>query len=143
MNSKLLVAIGIVALIHAAVSATQHKSWMRLHQSNSSGQIADDEGLPFDIVIEALIGFCITCYGAVKLTSALKDIRPEGEFEDKTTDSLSYRPSFMVFGGEENLYDLDILSLKSPISQQQQQQQPLDQGAESGEPAVDQENEMP
>ncbi|KAM8982111.1 membrane magnesium transporter 1 [Sarcophilus harrisii] len=87
---KGLVGLGLFALAHAAFSAAQHRSYMRLTEK-------EDEDLPVDIVLQTLMAFAVTCYGIVHLAGEFKDMDATSELKNKTLDTLRNHPSFYVF----------------------------------------------
>uniref|UniRef100_H0WMT5 Membrane magnesium transporter n=2 Tax=Otolemur garnettii TaxID=30611 RepID=H0WMT5_OTOGA len=87
---KGLVGVGLFALAHAAFSAAQHRSYMRLTEK-------EDESLPIDIVLQTLLAFAVTCYGIVHIAGEFKDMDATSELKNKTFDTLRNHPSFYVF----------------------------------------------
>uniref|UniRef100_A0A8C5N1X4 Membrane magnesium transporter n=1 Tax=Leptobrachium leishanense TaxID=445787 RepID=A0A8C5N1X4_9ANUR len=87
---KGLVGVGLFALAHAAFSAAQHRSYMRLTEK-------EDETLPIDIVLQTLLAFVVSCYGIVHIAGEFKDMDATSEFKNKTFDTLRNHPSFYVF----------------------------------------------
>ncbi|KAM4665012.1 ER membrane protein complex subunit 5 [Discoglossus pictus] len=87
---KGLVGLGLFALAHAAFSAAQHRSYMRLTEK-------EDETLPIDIVLQTLLAFVVTCYGIVHIAGEFKDMDATSELKNKTFDTLRNHPSFYVF----------------------------------------------
>ncbi|KAE8584774.1 hypothetical protein XENTR_v10021106 [Xenopus tropicalis] len=87
---KGLVGIGLFALAHAAFSAAQHRSYMRLTEK-------EDETLPIDIVLQTLLAFIVACYGIVHIAGEFKDMDATSELRNKTFDTLRNHPSFYVF----------------------------------------------
>ncbi|MEE6496700.1 hypothetical protein FKM82_002460 [Ascaphus truei] len=87
---KGLVGIGLFALAHAAFSAAQHRSYMRLTEK-------EDETLPIDIVLQTLLAFVLTCYGIAHIAGEFKDMDATSELKNKTFDTLRNHPSFYVF----------------------------------------------
>ncbi|XP_051024050.1 membrane magnesium transporter 2-like [Acomys russatus] len=85
-----LVCIGLFALAHAAFSAAQHRSHIRLAEK-------EYESLPGDIVLQTLLAFAVTCYGVVHTAGDFKDRDATSELKDMTFDTLRSRPSFYVF----------------------------------------------
>ena len=82
--------IGLFALAHAAFSAAQHRTYMRLTEK-------EDESLPIDIVLQTLLAFAVTCYGIVHIAGEFKDMDATSELKNKTFDTLRNHPSFYVF----------------------------------------------
>ncbi|XP_005404662.1 PREDICTED: membrane magnesium transporter 1 isoform X3 [Chinchilla lanigera] len=72
---KGLVGIGLFALAHAAFSAAQHRSYMRLTEK-------EDESLPIDIVLQTLLAFAVTCYGIVHIAGEFKDMDATSELKN-------------------------------------------------------------
>ncbi|KAJ8396513.1 hypothetical protein AAFF_G00018190 [Aldrovandia affinis] len=87
---KGLVGIGLFALAHAAFSAAQHRSYMRLTEK-------ENETLPIDIVLQTLLAFVVTCYGIVHIAGEFKDMDASSELKNKTFDTLGNHPSFYLF----------------------------------------------
>ncbi|XP_045143151.1 ER membrane protein complex subunit 5-like [Echinops telfairi] len=87
---KGVLAMGLFALAHAAFSATQHRSYMRLTEK-------EDESLPIDIVLQTLLAFAVTCCGIVPMAGEFKDMDATSELKKKTFDTLRNHPSFYVF----------------------------------------------
>ncbi|XP_052053435.1 membrane magnesium transporter 2-like [Apodemus sylvaticus] len=87
---KVLVGIGLFALTHAAFSAAQHRSHMRLTEKKY-------EPLPPDLVLQTLLAFALTCYGVVHTAGDFRDRDATSELQNMTLDTLRNRPSFYVF----------------------------------------------
>ncbi|XP_065127918.1 ER membrane protein complex subunit 5 [Paramisgurnus dabryanus] len=87
---KGVVGVGLLALAHAAFSAAQHRSYMRLTEK-------ENELLPIDIVLQTLLSFVVTCYGIVHISGEFKDMDASSELKNKTFDTLRNHPSFYLF----------------------------------------------
>ncbi|XP_007554799.1 ER membrane protein complex subunit 5 isoform X1 [Poecilia latipinna] len=87
---KGVVGVGLFALAHAAFSAAQHRSYMRLTEK-------EHETLPIDIVLQTLLSFVMTCYGIVHIAGEFKDMDASSELKNKTFDTLRNHPSFYLF----------------------------------------------
>nr|XP_044988068.1 ER membrane protein complex subunit 5-like [Jaculus jaculus] len=87
---KALLAAGLLALAHAAFSAAQHRSYMRLTEE-------EEEPLPADIVLQTLLAFALACYGTVHAAGEFRDVDAASELRSKTAAALRSRPSFSVF----------------------------------------------
>ncbi|XP_023653238.2 ER membrane protein complex subunit 5 [Paramormyrops kingsleyae] len=87
---KGIVGFGLVALAHAAFSAAQHRSYMRLTEK-------ENETLPIDIVLQTLLAFVISCYGIVHIAGDFKDMDASSELQNKSFDTLRNHPSFYMF----------------------------------------------
>ncbi|GAA6109743.1 ER membrane protein complex subunit 5 [Tachysurus ichikawai] len=87
---KGVVGLGLFALAHAAFSAAQHRSYMRLTEK-------ENETLPIDIVLQTLLAFVVTCCGIVHISGEFKDMDASSELKHKTFDTLRNHPSFYLF----------------------------------------------
>ena len=87
---KLFVFAGLITLLHAAYSAAQHRSYLRLTEQEFTF-------LPADILIQCLAGLMITCYGIVRVVGEFREIKTASDMESKTWETLSNRPSFYAF----------------------------------------------
>ncbi|XP_037667056.1 membrane magnesium transporter 1-like [Choloepus didactylus] len=87
---KGLVGIVLFALAHAAFSAAQHHSHMRLTEK-------EDGSLPIDIVLQMHLVFAVTCYGIVHIAGEFKDMDATSELKIKTFDTIRNHPSFYTF----------------------------------------------
>uniref|UniRef100_UPI00398F79A2 ER membrane protein complex subunit 5-like n=2 Tax=Pristiophorus japonicus TaxID=55135 RepID=UPI00398F79A2 len=87
---KGLVGVGLFALAHAAFSAAQHRSYMRLTEK-------ENETLPVDIVLQTLLAFVVTCYGIVHIAGEFKDMDATSELKNKTFETMRNHPSFYLF----------------------------------------------
>jgi hypothetical protein len=93
---KLLIYVGLLLLAHAAYSAAQHRSYLRLSEQEFTS-------LPADILIQSIVSLVLTCYGVVRVVGNFREIRALAELENKTWDMLRNRPSFYTYNnnGEE------------------------------------------
>ncbi|KAK6298172.1 ER membrane protein complex subunit 5 [Coregonus clupeaformis] len=87
---KGVVCVGLFALAHAAFSAAQHRSYMRLTEK-------ENENLPVDIVLQTLLAFVLTIYGIVHIAGEFKEMDASSELKNKTFDTLRNHPSFYMF----------------------------------------------
>ncbi|XP_072034644.1 ER membrane protein complex subunit 5-like [Amphiura filiformis] len=87
---QLLVAVGILGLAHAAYSAAQHRTYLRLTEQAFTS-------LPLDIVVQCLLSLLLTCYGVIHIAGHFREIRATAELERKSFDTLGNRPSFYMF----------------------------------------------
>ena len=95
---KFLIYSGILLLIHAAYSAAQHRSYLRLSEQEFTS-------LPIDILIQAVVSLVLTCYGVVCVVGNFREIRALAELEHKTWNMLRNRPSFYTYNNNgEELY---------------------------------------
>ncbi|XP_073497399.1 ER membrane protein complex subunit 5 [Phyllobates terribilis] len=108
---KGLVGLGLFALAHAAFSAAQHRSYMRLTEK-------EDETLPIDIVLQTLLAFVVACYGIVHIAGEFKDMDATSELRNKTFDTLRNHPSFYIFNHRGRVM------FQSPETEESHQNQP-------------------
>ncbi|XP_046564423.1 ER membrane protein complex subunit 5-like [Haliotis rubra] len=87
---KLCVAVGLIALAHAAYSAAQHRTYLRLTEKEFTR-------LPIDILVQSIIGLLATGYGVVNVSGSFREIKASAELENKTWEMLSNRQAFYVF----------------------------------------------
>ncbi|XP_023210439.1 ER membrane protein complex subunit 5 [Centruroides vittatus] len=87
---KVLVIVGLLSLIHAAYSAAQHRSYLRLTEQEFTQ-------LPLDIIVQSVIGLIATMYGVLYVAGDFKEIRATVELENKSFETYGNRPSFYIF----------------------------------------------
>jgi len=87
---KAFVIAGLLALLHAAYSAAQHRAYLRLTEQEFTT-------LPTDILIQTLGGLVLTCYGIVKVVGEFREIKAAADLEKKTWGNVCNRPSFYTF----------------------------------------------
>nr|ABI52786.1 transmembrane protein [Argas monolakensis] len=87
---KLMVTLGVVGLIHAAISAAQHRSYLRLTEQ-------DFTILPLDVILQSVFCLLLTMYGVVCIAGDFKEVRATVELETKTFETFGNRPSFYTF----------------------------------------------
>ncbi|CAD7079795.1 unnamed protein product [Hermetia illucens] len=88
--NKLLLTIGVISLLHAAYSAAQYRTFLRITEQDSSQ-------LPFDIVLQALVSLFVIVYNIIQVVGDFKEIRAAVELQEKTWETLSNIPSFYIF----------------------------------------------
>lgn len=82
--------LGLFSLLHAAYSAAQHRSYLRI-----TGQ--EFTSLPSDIIIQGIISLFLTMYGVIHIAGEFKEIRATVELESKTWETQKNLPSFYIF----------------------------------------------
>ncbi|KAI8770523.1 membrane magnesium transporter 1 [Biomphalaria glabrata] len=87
---KLCVVLGLIALAHAAYSAAQHRTYLRLTEQEFTM-------LPLDILLQCIFALLITCYGVVHVAGNFKEIKASAEQDAKTWEMLSNRQGFNIF----------------------------------------------
>lgn len=89
--SRTLVVAGLLSLLHAAFSAAQHRSLLRLMGQEFNGL------LPLDILLQTVLSLLITMAGVVGQNSEFKEIRALDDSKYKSIETISNRQSFYVF----------------------------------------------
>lgn len=87
---KLFLTIGLIGLCHAAYSATQHRNYLRLIESEFTA-------LPIDILVQTLLSLLSCCFGVIGISTKFKPIHITSEWENKTWDNIASRTSFYSF----------------------------------------------
>jgi hypothetical protein len=90
MAGRVLVCVGVFLLLHAAFSATQHRSFVKLAARPFTS-------LPLDVVLQCLIGFAISCVGVVRVTVCFREIKTTSEAIFRTFDTVANCRSFYSF----------------------------------------------
>src|SRR5437016_2225993 len=81
----------LVSLVHAAFSAAQYRSHLRLVEKAFSGL------LPLDIIIQTVVSLIIVMAGVVSQSGDLKEIRALDDSKYKSIETTTNRPSFYLF----------------------------------------------
>ncbi|CAH1176036.1 unnamed protein product [Phaedon cochleariae] len=85
-----ILTVGFLSLFHAAYSAAQHRSYLRLND-------LDFTHLPLDIFIQTLISLFIIMYGVLQVAGDFKEIKASADLEDRTWETYRNIPSFYTF----------------------------------------------
>ncbi|KAJ8961101.1 hypothetical protein NQ318_008777 [Aromia moschata] len=94
-----ILTVGFLSLFHAAYSAAQHRSYLRLNE-------LDFSHLPLDIFIQALVSLFIIMYGVLQVVGDFKEIKASAELENKSWETFRNIPSFYIFchrGGKSSI----------------------------------------
>lgn len=89
--AKSLVILGLLSLAHAAFSAAQHRSYLRLVEQDFQGF------LPVDILLQTVLSLVITMVGVVNSAGSLKEIRALDDSKYNSIETIVNRPSFYIF----------------------------------------------
>ncbi|RUS85423.1 hypothetical protein EGW08_006814 [Elysia chlorotica] len=87
---KFSVILGLLALAHAAYSAAQHRTYIRLTEQEFTM-------LPQDIFLQCILGLLLTCYGVVNVAGNFREIKASAEQDNKTWEMLGNRQGFNIF----------------------------------------------
>lgn len=95
---KIFLTVGLIGLCHAAYSATQHRSYMRLTETELNvSSFAKVSSLPLDIVVQTLVSLLLSCFGIIGISTKFRQIKITSEWENKTWDNIANRTSFYSF----------------------------------------------
>ncbi|XP_033324219.1 ER membrane protein complex subunit 5 [Megalopta genalis] len=87
---KFITFIGILSILHAAYSAAQHRSYLRITEQEFTT-------LPIDILIQGIVSLFMVMYGIMYIAGDFKEIRAVVDLENKSWETLRNLPSFQVF----------------------------------------------
>nr|CDS32927.1 magnesium transporter [Hymenolepis microstoma] len=93
---RLLVFVGLVTLAHAAYSAIQHRTYLKL-------TVAQYDSLPADIFWQTIFGFIITIVGVVRVAGDFSLISSSTDPRNRSWDSFGNRSSFYSFNHRPSL----------------------------------------
>ncbi|VVC29548.1 Hypothetical protein CINCED_3A021526 [Cinara cedri] len=88
--NKQIFFLGILSLVHAAYSAAQHRSYLRITEQTF-------DGLPFDILMQGIVSLGMSMYGILYSAGDFKEIRAMEDLGLKTLETLHNTPSFYIF----------------------------------------------
>ncbi|KAK9510833.1 hypothetical protein O3M35_005533 [Rhynocoris fuscipes] len=108
---KLITFIGLFLLFHAAYSAAQHRSYLRI-----TGQ--EFTSLPLDILIQGITSLFITMYGVIHVAGDFKEIRATVALESKTWETQRNLPSFYIFNHRGKMFSPTFVP--DPIDSEEQ-----------------------
>lgn len=92
MVYKMLLAFGFCSLLHAAFSAAQYRSFLRVSEQQFTGH------LPGDIIAQAIISLFIAMYSVVSVSGDFKVIQADDDFSKQRYDLVfSTQKSFVNF----------------------------------------------
>ncbi|XP_011505857.1 PREDICTED: membrane magnesium transporter 1 [Ceratosolen solmsi marchali] len=87
---KLATFLGFLSIFHAAYSAVQHRSYLRITEQEFTT-------LPIDIIIQGIMSMFAVMYGVMHIAGDFKEIRAVVDLENKSWDTLRNLPSFQIF----------------------------------------------
>ncbi|CAG0916441.1 unnamed protein product [Notodromas monacha] len=86
---KLILCVGMLSMFHAAVSAAQHHTFLRLTEQEFH--------IPLDIIVQVLVSLVVTMISVTRVAGDFKEIRVSEELKERTWDSVTNRPAFYNF----------------------------------------------
>ena len=90
MLDKTLIVVGLISLTHAAISAAQYRSFLRLTELQFTW-------IPADIILQAFISLLMTLYGVISWKAKFCDINQQDAYTNKDRDGFFSSNSFMIF----------------------------------------------
>ena len=93
---------GILSLAHAAYSAIQFKTYLKLTEE-------DFVSLPIDVVAQVMLGLILSIFGIVRVAGELKDVHAAAELAHKSWETFGNRPSFYSFNHRGKIMFSDLL----------------------------------
>ncbi|KOC63309.1 Membrane magnesium transporter 1 [Habropoda laboriosa] len=87
---KFITFIGLLSILHAAYSAAQHRSYLRITEQEFTT-------LPIDILIQGIASLFMVMYGVMYIAGDFKEIRAVVDLENKSWETLRNLPSFQIF----------------------------------------------
>lgn len=87
---KFLTLLGFLSVLHAAYSAAQHRSYLRITEQEFTT-------LPIDIIIQGIASLFVVMYGVLYIAGDFKEIRAVVDLENKSWETLRNLPSFQTF----------------------------------------------
>jgi len=82
--------LGLACIVHAGLSAAQHKSFVRITEQEYNT-------LPLDILIQTLLGLFVSSCGIFMVSGEFKDIQVNAELKSKSFDTLTNPFTFCSF----------------------------------------------
>lgn len=87
---RLVLTASFISLFHAAYSAAQHRSYLRLNDLQFTN-------LPVDIIIQGVVSLFGIMYGVLYIAGDFKEIKSSAELENRSWDTFRNIPSFYTF----------------------------------------------
>jgi len=97
MLGRAITCIGVLAILHAAFSFVHYKEFMRTAGGATSGSGGLLFELPFDVVVEAGLGFLLCLVGALAGAGKMEPARSTSGLTDTTFDFHMNRADFNLF----------------------------------------------
>ena len=133
LMGKLLLTIGLIGLIHAAYSATQHRNYIRLTSAESASGTA---WLPLDILIQTLLSLILTCIALVPLVARFRPIRIASDWESRSWFNIGNRVSFYSFnhrGKHLSVHQEPVYEQEEEVAVEEDDQEEEEEGLVSGQ----------
>ncbi|XP_046402202.1 ER membrane protein complex subunit 5 [Ischnura elegans] len=87
---KCVLCAGFMSLFHAAFSAAQHRTHLRITEQ-------EFDSLPMDILVQGIVSLFVTMYGVMCIAGDFKEIRATVDLESRSWETLRNIPSFYIF----------------------------------------------
>ena len=93
---KMLLAVAMAVLLHAAYSVAEWRSLTRQNEPSEEDE-TQDQGLPLDITIQTVVGFLLAMLSVVNIAGDFKEIRASIEMANRSWEHVRNRPSFYTY----------------------------------------------
>ncbi|XP_046753917.1 ER membrane protein complex subunit 5 [Diprion similis] len=87
---KVILITGFISLLHAAYSAAQHRSYLRITEQEFIT-------LPVDIITQGIASLFLVMYAVMFIAGDFKEIRAAVDLESKSWETLRNLPSFQMY----------------------------------------------
>ncbi|KAB0804840.1 hypothetical protein PPYR_01810 [Photinus pyralis] len=105
---RLILTAGFLSLFHAAYSAAQHRSYLRLNELEFTS-------LPLDILIQGVTSLFVVMYGVLYIAGDFKEIKASAELENKTWETYRNIPSFYTFNHRGKAFSPQYVQMNSKL----------------------------
>lgn len=105
---KLILIAGFLSLFHAAYSAAQHRSYLRLNELEFTS-------LPLDVLMQGVASLFAVMYGVLYIAGDFKEIKASAELENKTWDTYKNIPSFYTFNHRGKAFSSQYVQTNSKL----------------------------
>lgn len=86
----LLVALGLLAILHAAWSTIQYREELKLRQMEFTSS-------PPEVYLECFVGLALCIIGVTRISGDFQTIRPTELLAKMRFDTVNSRPDFAIF----------------------------------------------
>jgi len=97
-SHKLALIVGFIFIFHAAYSAAQHRSYLRITQQEFTR-------LPIDIITQGIASLFLVMYGVLHVAGTFSEIRATVGLEKKTWEDQRNIPSFYTFNHRGRMFN--------------------------------------
>jgi len=84
------IVIGIILLVHSCYATIRYRQYVTVKEQHL-------DGLPFDIIMECIVGCIICCWGIVIYAGDFQPLQTTIHIARRTWDMINHRQSFINF----------------------------------------------